>query len=64
MTTAYNLSQLANKVNTSGQLDSSTGLVNTTPVANGGTGSSTLTANNASYAFGKTENNLSGIINN
>lgn len=46
MTSAYNLSQLANKVNTSGQLDASTGLVNTTPVANGGTGASTLTANN------------------
>lgn len=44
MTQAFNLSQLANKVNTSGQLDASTGLVNTTPVANGGTGKSTNTA--------------------
>jgi hypothetical protein len=44
MTQAFNLSQLANKVNTSGQLDASTGLVNTTPVANGGTGRSTVTA--------------------
>lgn len=42
MTQAFNLSQLANKVNTSGQLDASTGLVNATPVANGGTGSITL----------------------
>lgn len=31
MTTAYNLSQLANKVNTSGQLDASTGLYNSAP---------------------------------
>jgi len=46
MTQAFNLSQLANKVNTSGQLDASTGLYNQTPVANGGTGSSSLTANN------------------
>lgn len=44
MTQAYNLSQLANKVNTSGQLDASTGLVNITPVANGGTGKSTNTS--------------------
>ena len=44
MTQAFNLSQLANKVNTSGQLDASTGLVNTTPVANGGTGKATNSA--------------------
>lgn len=44
MTQAFNLSQLANKVNTSGQLDASAGLVNATPVANGGTGKSTNTA--------------------
>lgn len=43
MTQAFNLSQLANKVNTSGQLDASTGLVNITPVANGGTGRSSVT---------------------
>ncbi len=43
MTQAFNLSQLANKVNTSGQLDASTGLYNQTPVANGGTGKSTVT---------------------
>jgi hypothetical protein len=46
MTQAFNLSQLGNKVNTSGQLDASTGLVNITPAANGGTGASTLTLNN------------------
>ena len=41
MTQAYNLSQLANNLNTSGQLDATDGLVNAVPVANGGTGSST-----------------------
>lgn len=43
MTQAFNLSQLANRINTSGQLDASTGLYNQTPVANGGTGKSTVT---------------------
>ena len=46
MTIAFNLSQLANYVNSSGKLDAANGLVNATPVANGGTGSATLTANN------------------
>jgi len=46
MTQAFNLSQLANKVNTSGQLDVATGVTGTQAVANGGTGASTLTANN------------------
>lgn len=41
MTQAYNLSQLANQVNSSGKLDASLGLVNAVPVANGGTGSTT-----------------------
>ncbi len=41
MTQAYNLSQLANNLNTSGQLDASDGLVNAVPIANGGTGAST-----------------------
>lgn len=44
MTQAFNLSQLANKVNTSGQLDASTGLYNQVPVANGGTGRSSVTS--------------------
>lgn len=46
MTQAFNLAQLANRVNTSGQVDASTALTNAVPVANGGTGSATLTANN------------------
>lgn len=41
MTQAYNLSQLANNLNTSGQLDATDGLVNAVPVSNGGTGAST-----------------------
>lgn len=46
MTAAFNLSQLANNLNTSGQLDATDGLTGAVPVANGGTGRSTLTANN------------------
>jgi hypothetical protein len=45
MTQAFNLSQLANNVNTSGDLNAAVGLYNQVPVANGGTGAATLTAN-------------------
>lgn len=41
MTQAYNLSQLANNLNSSGQLDAQDGLVNAVPIANGGTSAST-----------------------
>ena len=44
MTQAFNLSQLANFVNTSGQLNAASGLFNQVPVANGGTGRSSVTA--------------------
>lgn len=44
MTQAFNLSQLANNLNSSGQLDATDGLVNSVPVANGGTGASSETA--------------------
>jgi hypothetical protein len=44
MTQAFNLSQLANFVNTSGKLDAANGLYNQVPVANGGTGKSTVTS--------------------
>lgn len=44
MTQAFNLSQLANNVNTSGLLDASAGLFSQLPVANGGTGSATAAA--------------------
>ncbi len=47
MTQAYNLSQLANNLNSSGQLDAADGLVNAVPIANGGTGAtSASTARN------------------
>jgi hypothetical protein len=42
MTQAYNLSQLANNLNPSGQLDAQDGLINAVPVANGGTGASSV----------------------
>lgn len=38
MTAAFNLSQFANKVNTSGQADLTTAVTGTLPIANGGTG--------------------------
>jgi len=38
MTQAFNLSQLANNLNSSGQLDATDGLTGTLPLANGGTG--------------------------
>jgi len=44
MTQAFNLSQLANNLNTAGQLDATDGLVNAVPVVNGGTGASTVAA--------------------
>lgn len=44
MTQAFNLSQLANNVNTSGLLNAAAGLYNQVPVANGGTGRSTTTS--------------------
>lgn len=44
MTQAFNLSQLANNLTSSGQLDATDGLVNSVPVANGGTGATTAGA--------------------
>jgi len=46
MTQAFNLSQLANNVNTSGLLNAAAGLYNQTPVANGGTGKASVTSGN------------------
>lgn len=43
MTQSYNLSQLANNLNTSGQLLAASGLSGATPIANGGTGATTAT---------------------
>lgn len=44
MTQAYNLSQLANNLTSSGLLDAADGLVNAVPVANGGTGATNASA--------------------
>lgn len=44
MTQAYNLSQLANNLDSTGRLDATDGLVNSVPVANGGTGASSAAA--------------------
>lgn len=59
MTQAFNLSQLANKVNTSGQLDISTGATGTLPIANGGTnnGSLPVTAGGVVYTDGSKQVN-------
>ena len=46
MTQAFNLSQLANNVNSSGLLNAAAGLYNQTPVANGGTGVATVASGN------------------
>jgi hypothetical protein len=46
MTQALNMALLGNNVNTSGQVLLANGVSGTLPVANGGTGASTLTANN------------------
>jgi hypothetical protein len=43
MTQAFNLSQLANFTNSSGQVDASAGLYNATSITNGGTGATTAT---------------------
>jgi hypothetical protein len=52
MTQAYNLSQFGNKVNTNGQASLTTAVSGILPVANGGTGASTLTANNVMLGNG------------
>lgn len=44
MTQAFNLSQLANNLDSTGRLDATDGLVNAVPLANGGTGASTAAA--------------------
>lgn len=42
MTASFNLSQLANNLNSSGQLDATDGLTGAVPVANGGTGATSF----------------------
>jgi hypothetical protein len=54
MTQSYNLSQLANNLNTAGQLDATDGLVNAVPAANGGTGLAVYNVGDLVYASGTT----------
>lgn len=54
MTQAYNLSQLANNLNTAGQLDATDGLIGAVPVTNGGTGLAAYTIGDILYASGAT----------
>lgn len=54
MTQSYNLSQLANNLNTAGQLDATDGLVGAVPAANGGTGLASYTVGDILYASGST----------
>lgn len=54
MTQSYNLSQLANKLNSNGQVDATVGLVNAVPAATGGTGQSSYTLGDILYASGAT----------
>lgn len=44
MTQSYNLSQLANNLDSTGRLDAADGLVNAVPIANGGTGATSASA--------------------
>jgi hypothetical protein len=44
MTQSFNLSQLANNLDSSGRLDASDGLVNAVPISNGGTGATTASS--------------------
>lgn len=52
MTQAYNLSQLANNLNSNGQIDATDGLVNAVPVINGGTGASSSSAARTNLGIG------------
>lgn len=62
MTYAFNLSQLATKVNTSGQLSLTTGVTGVLPQANGGTGNSSLAAVAVTNLVAGTGISLSGSV--
>ena len=60
MTQAFNLSQFANKVNTSGQADLTTAVTGTLPIANGGIGATSVTSN--SVILGNGSSALNGNL--
>jgi len=62
MTAAFNLSQLANNLNTSGQLDATDGLTGAVPVANGGTGSTTAAGARSNLGTNDAANITTGTI--
>jgi hypothetical protein len=54
MTQAFNLSQLANNLDSTGRVDATDGLVNAVPVLNGGTGASSASAARTNLAVPST----------
>jgi len=54
MTQAFNLSQLANNLDPSGKIDAADGLVNATPITNGGTGATSAAAARTNLAVPST----------
>lgn len=62
MTAAFNLSQLANNLNTSGQLDATDGLTGSVPIANGGTGSTTAAGARSNLGTNDAANITTGTI--
>jgi hypothetical protein len=62
MTQAFNLSQLANNLNTAGQLDAADGLVNAVPIANGGTNASSAPAARTNLGLGTISTQNSNLV--
>jgi hypothetical protein len=64
MTQAFNLAQLANNLNTSGQLDATDGLTGSVPIVNGGTGSTTALAARSALGTNDASNLTTGTVTN